>query len=77
MEIRTKNVDDLIVLREILKKKHSITATTDEKTSIRLSIRKAAPDDIDSWLAGDEVFDVKGPSGNCMLSEFDVIFIAG
>lgn len=77
MKIDTNDVDQLELLRREVKKRHSVTATTDQDTTIRISIAKDVPDgDIDSWITADEVFDVRGVGGQNMLSEFDFIVVS-
>lgn len=74
MKIDTKDVEQLELLRQTVMKNHSVTAVSDQNTPIRITIAKDAPsDEIDSWITADEVFDVRGQSGRCMLSEFDFI----
>ena len=74
MKIDTKDVEHLELLRQTVMANHSVTAITDQKTPIRISIAKdASTSGIDSWITADEVFDVRGQNGQCMLSEFDFI----
>lgn len=74
MKIDTKDVEQLELLRQAVIKNHSVTAITDQNTPIRITIAKDAPsDEIDSWITADEVFDVRGSNGQCMLSEFDFL----
>lgn len=74
MKIDTKDVEQLELLRQAVIKNHSVTAITDQATPIRITIAKDAPsDEIDSWITADEVFDVRGSNGQCMLSEFDFL----
>ena len=74
MKIDIKDVEQLESLRQSVIKNHSVTATTDQGTAVRITIAKdASTDEIDSWITADEVFDVKGSGGQCMLSEFDFL----
>ena len=74
MKIDTKDVEQLELLRQTVMANRSVTAVTDQKTPIRISIAKdASTDEIDSWITADEVFNVRGHNGQCMLSEFDFI----
>jgi hypothetical protein len=76
MKIDTKDVEQLESLRQSVIKNHSITATTDQRTTVRITIAKdASNDEIDSWITADEVFDVKGSGGQSMMSEFDFLHV--
>lgn len=72
MKIDTKDVEQLEMLRQTVMKTHTVTAVTDQKTTVRISIVKNAPTDVlDSLIAADEVFDVRDANGHSVVSEFE------
>lgn len=77
MKLDTRNLEHLTMLQSAIKKSHSISAITDQEYPIRITISKdASTDEIDSWLAADEIFDVRGQNGQAMLSEFEYIVVS-
>lgn len=77
MKLETRNLEHLIMLQNAVKKSHSVSAITDQEYPIRITMTKdAPPDEVDSWLTADEIFDVRGQNGQAMLSEFEFIVVS-
>jgi hypothetical protein len=77
MKLDTRNLEHLVLLQTATKKHHYLSAITDQDSPIRISINKdAMANEMDSWLAADEIFDIKGQNGQAMLSEFEYITIS-
>ena len=75
MILSTRDLLDLAVIRSIIKEKHSVIAFTDDGSKIRITLAKNAPQELDSWIGADEVFDVFGENGKMMITELDTLEI--
>ena len=76
MKLDTRNLEHLNILQKAVKTKKSISAVTDQDYTVRITFNKNAPEELDSWLTADEMFDVTGLNGQAMLTEFDYVIIS-
>ena len=76
MKLETRNMEHLELLHKTIKKNHSVSAETDQGFQVRISISKDAPEFLDSWMAADEMFDVRSGSSQMMLSEFEHVTVS-